>query len=147
MANKLSSIHDKMTLKAFRQIALILLILCIISPTHSHYHERGRDRDRKRIKATGNGPSSLASQQPQIATKITTINLCSKERDMKLVCHCTPDDVSLSLSFLSHQQIFIAFFTVLVFLELFLLHFQYTVTGKIFPFHCEIVKKILFIFY
>jgi Leucine rich repeat/BspA type Leucine rich repeat region (6 copies) len=37
-------------------------------------------------------PSFLPSQQHHmIESKVMPINLCSKERDMKLVCHCSPD--------------------------------------------------------
>jgi Leucine-rich repeat (LRR) protein len=49
---------------------------------------RHRDRDRKKHRE----PSSLASQHHIIETKVVPINLCSKGRDMKLVCHCSPDN-------------------------------------------------------
>lgn len=64
--------------------ALILLSLCTI-PIES----RHRDKDRKKHRE----PSSLPSQQHHIIeSKVMPINLCSKGRDMKLVCHCSPPD-------------------------------------------------------
>lgn len=66
--------------------ALILLFLCTM-PIES----RHRDRDRKKHQRE---PSSLPSQQHHtiIESKVTPINLCSRERDNKLVCHCSPDN-------------------------------------------------------
>lgn len=65
--------------------ALILLFLCTM-PIESSRH---RDKDRKKHRE----PSSLPSQQHHIIeSKVMPINLCSKGRDMKLVCHCSPPD-------------------------------------------------------
>lgn len=61
----------------------MLLCLCTM-PIESRHRERDRKKHRE--------PSSLASQHHIIETKIEPINLCSKERDMKLVCHCSPDN-------------------------------------------------------
>ncbi|CRK99188.1 CLUMA_CG012497, isoform A [Clunio marinus] len=65
--------------------ALIVFFLCTTIPIES----RHRDRDRKKQRE----PSSLPSQQHHIIeSKAMPINLCSKGRDMKLVCHCSPDN-------------------------------------------------------
>lgn len=64
--------------------ALILLFLCTM-PIES----RHRDRDRKKHRE----PAPLPSQQHHIIeSKVMPINLCSKERDLKLVCHCSPNN-------------------------------------------------------
>ncbi|CAO1415993.1 unnamed protein product [Diamesa serratosioi] len=69
--------------------ALMLLIVCTVYETES----ANQRQHRKKVKGHHHEPASLASQQHHIIDKaVSPINLCSKERDMKLVCHCTPDD-------------------------------------------------------
>ena len=69
--------------------ALMLLIICTVYETES----ANQRQHRKKVKGHHHEPASLASQQHHIIDKaVSPINLCSKERDMKLVCHCTPDD-------------------------------------------------------
>lgn len=64
--------------------AVILLFLCTM-PIESRHREKDRKKHRE--------PSSLPSQQHHIIeSKVMPINLCSKGRDMKLVCHCSPPD-------------------------------------------------------
>lgn len=66
--------------------AFLLLFLCTM-PIESSRH---RDRERKKQHRE---PASLPSQQHHIIeSKVMPINLCSKGRDMKLVCHCSPDN-------------------------------------------------------
>lgn len=92
----------RMASNTYQQIALMLLILCIVSPIESRTRE---NKKREKI----NGPDSLTTQQQQQQQKIqqetqsqqhilqnnlkSSTNLCSKEREMKLLCHCTPEDV------------------------------------------------------
>jgi hypothetical protein len=66
--------------------ALIVLFLCTL-PIESVRH---RERDRKKHRE----PSSLASQHHIIESKVTPLNICIRERDTKLVCHCSPDNGS-----------------------------------------------------
>lgn len=66
--------------------ALIVLFLCTL-PIESVRHRENKER-----KSKHRDPSPLASQHHIIESKVTPINLCSKERDMKLVCHCSPDN-------------------------------------------------------
>lgn len=69
-------------------LILILFLNNALQPIESRQH---RERDRKN-RHRGSEPSSLASQQHTIIeTKVEPINLCSKGRDMKLVCHCSPN--------------------------------------------------------
>lgn len=87
---------------------LFLLILCIVSPTESYYREQssnsrtisnnGTSISGPTIGATGNIlssklASSRRSQSYSMPVSMEAVkNLCSKDRDMKLVCHCTPED-------------------------------------------------------
>ncbi|KAL7034732.1 hypothetical protein ACKWTF_008083 [Chironomus riparius] len=74
----------KMAALSHMLYTIILLYLCAI-PIESRHRERDRKKHRE--------PSSLASQQHHIIeSKVMPINLCSKQRDMKLMCHCTPDN-------------------------------------------------------
>lgn len=76
---------------------LFLLFLCIVSPIESYYREQSRSTS-PTTNNNGTAASPLASKInsrkhqlypiPALAVK----NLCSKDRDMKLVCHCTPED-------------------------------------------------------
>jgi Leucine rich repeat len=74
-----------MTSITYQFVTLLLLISCIVCPTESRYKEK--DRDRKYDKSTPYGA------YPSSAT-VASVNLCSKNRDLKLVCHCAPDDSS-----------------------------------------------------
>jgi Leucine-rich repeat (LRR) protein len=73
----------KMAALSHMLYTIILLYLCAI-PIESRHRERERKKHRE--------PSSLPSQQHHIIAKGMPINLCSKQRDMKLVCYCTPDN-------------------------------------------------------
>lgn len=62
----------------------IILLYLFAMPIESRHRERDRKKHRE--------PSSLASQQHHIIeSKVMPINLCSRQRNMKLMCHCTPD--------------------------------------------------------
>ena len=78
----------KVDTSIYHQIAIFVVIVCFISPTESRYRERKRDKSE---------PSPLATQQQyhQITVPKASLNLCSKDRAMKLACHCTPDDVNI----------------------------------------------------
>jgi hypothetical protein len=64
----------------------MLLVLCTMPIDGSRRRDRERDHKNRHRE-----PSSLASQHHIIESKVMPINLCSKGRDMKLVCHCSPD--------------------------------------------------------
>ncbi|XP_052889989.1 connectin-like [Anopheles moucheti] len=66
----------------YQNLTLALLVLCIVtSPIESRY----REKDVKKAKAS---PPAL----PQMIIPSPLMNLCSGDREMKLVCHCSPDD-------------------------------------------------------
>lgn len=70
-------------------LTLLLFLNHALQPIESRQH---RERDRKNRHRSSSEPSSLASQQHHIIeSKVEPINLCSKGRDMKLVCHCSPN--------------------------------------------------------
>lgn len=71
----------------FCTLTLLLFLNYALLPIESRQH---RERDRKNRHRTE--PSSLASQHHIIESKVMPINLCSKGRDMKLVCHCSPNN-------------------------------------------------------
>ncbi|ETN65252.1 hypothetical protein AND_002983 [Anopheles darlingi] len=79
------------TITAYRHLSLALLVLCIVtSPTESRY----REKDAKKSKG-----ATLQQQQqqqhhnmPPMVIPSPLMNLCSGDREMKLVCHCSPDD-------------------------------------------------------
>ncbi|XP_039453246.1 connectin-like [Culex pipiens pallens] len=83
-----------MTSKFYRHAALVLLLLCIVtSPTESRY----RDKDPKKAKSAqlnviGGHSSSASSNTLHGMSTPPLMNLCSGDREMKLVCHCSPDD-------------------------------------------------------
>ncbi|KAL1395498.1 hypothetical protein pipiens_011202 [Culex pipiens pipiens] len=83
-----------MTSKFYRHTALVLLLLCIVtSPTESRY----RDKDPKKAKSAqlnviGGHSSSASSNTLHGMSSPPLMNLCSGDREMKLVCHCSPDD-------------------------------------------------------
>nr|XP_029727844.1 connectin-like [Aedes albopictus] len=67
----------------YRHVTLVLLLLCVVTcPTES----RNREKDLKKSKTT------QLSQVPYSETVSSLLNLCSGDREMKLVCHCSPDD-------------------------------------------------------
>lgn len=70
---------ERMTALNHIYYALIVLLVCTM-PIESVRHRENKDRK----KHPAREPSSLASQH-HIIEKVNTVNLCSKERDMKLV--------------------------------------------------------------
>uniref|UniRef100_A0A182UD95 Reticulon/nogo receptor n=1 Tax=Anopheles melas TaxID=34690 RepID=A0A182UD95_9DIPT len=65
----------------YQHLTLALLVLCIVtSPIESRY----REKDAKKGKAQ--------PILPQMIVPSPLMNLCSGDREMKLVCHCSPDD-------------------------------------------------------
>ncbi|XP_055607840.1 connectin-like [Uranotaenia lowii] len=69
----------------YRHIALVVLLLCLItSPTESRY----REKEPKKVKS----PQQNLLQTSGIQAASPLMNLCSGDREMKLVCHCSPDD-------------------------------------------------------
>lgn len=78
--------HRKMSSNTYQQIALILLVLCIVSPIESRY-----EKERKQEKSIG----AQQSTQPQLATQQTSVSLCRKDRTLSFLCHCTPEDESI----------------------------------------------------
>lgn len=79
----------------YQQIALILLVLCIVScPIESRYE----NKDRKQEKSIGaqQQQQQPSSSQPQLTVpQTTTLSLCKKDRALSFLCHCTPDDESI----------------------------------------------------
>lgn len=61
---------------------IVLLVCCTMSIETAQHH---KSRERKKHVSQSREPSSLASSQHHIIEKVNTVNLCSKERDMKLV--------------------------------------------------------------
>lgn len=78
--------HRKMSSNTYQQIALILLVLCIVSPIESRY-----EKERKQEKSIG----IQQSTQPQLTAPQTSANLCRKDRTFAFLCHCTPEDESI----------------------------------------------------
>ena len=77
----------KMSSNTYQQIALILLVLCIVSPIESRY-----EKERKQEKSIG----AVARTQPQPqADQTTSVSLCKKDRTLPFLCHCTPEDESI----------------------------------------------------
>lgn len=73
--------------EAYQSMTLMLLFLCLVSPSYSRYN----DRDINSEISTRKWEKS--KQRATDAVGISShMNLCSKDRDMKLVCHCTPED-------------------------------------------------------
>lgn len=68
-------------------IAIILILCCIFSRTESRRTE-ARDSYTQRSRKVTDRYSALPST-------IETVNICSRRRDFKLLCHCTPDDEKL----------------------------------------------------
>jgi hypothetical protein len=75
----------KMSSNTYQQIALILLVLCIVSPIESRY-----EKERKQEKSIG----VAARTQPQLEQQ-TSASLCKKDRTLPFLCHCTPEDESI----------------------------------------------------
>jgi Leucine rich repeat len=76
-----------MSSNTYQQIALILLVLCIVSPIESRY-----EKERKQEKSIG---ATAARTQPQSADQQTSVSLCKKDRTLPFLCHCTPEDESI----------------------------------------------------
>lgn len=76
-----------MSSNTYQQIALILLVLCIVSPIESRY-----EKDRKPEKSIGSTQQSTLAQPtaPQMA-----VSLCRKDRTLSFLCHCTPEDENI----------------------------------------------------
>ncbi|XP_058129226.1 connectin-like [Anopheles ziemanni] len=67
----------------YQNLTLALLVLCIVtSPIESRYRE----------KDTKKGKSMPQPNLPPMIVPSPLMNLCSGDREMKLVCHCSPDD-------------------------------------------------------
>ncbi|XP_021706377.1 connectin [Aedes aegypti] len=72
-----------MATTCYQHATLVLLLLCVVTcPTESRY----REKDPKKSK------SAQLSQVPISETVPSLLNLCSGDREMKIVCHCSPDD-------------------------------------------------------
>lgn len=71
----------------YQQIALILLVLCIVSPIESRFE----NKERKQEKSIG---IQQTSTQPQL-TPPQGLSLCKKDRTLSFLCHCTPDDENI----------------------------------------------------
>lgn len=78
--------HRKMSSTTYQQIALILLVLCIVSPIESRY-----EKERNQEKSIGVQQNS----QPQLTVPQTSASLCKKDPKLPLLCHCTPEDESI----------------------------------------------------
>lgn len=78
--------HRKMTSNTYQQIALILLVLCIVSPIESRY-----EKERKQEKSIG----IQQSTQPQLTAPQTSVSLCRRDRTLSFLCHCTPADENI----------------------------------------------------
>jgi hypothetical protein len=77
----------KMSSNTYQQIALILLVLCIVSPIESRFESK----ERKLEKSIG----TQQSTQPQLTVPQTALSLCKKDRALSFLCHCTPDDENI----------------------------------------------------
>ncbi|XP_065081745.1 connectin-like [Ochlerotatus camptorhynchus] len=67
----------------YRHVTLVLLLLCIVtSPTESRYREKYPPKSK---------PAQL-NQVPIRATMQMPLNLCSEDRNLKLLCNCIPED-------------------------------------------------------
>ncbi|XP_050085238.1 connectin-like [Anopheles aquasalis] len=79
------------TMTTYRHLSLVaLLVLCLVtSPTESRY----REKDAKKGKgATASQQQQQHHNMPPMVIPSPLMNLCSGDREMKLVCHCSPDD-------------------------------------------------------
>jgi hypothetical protein len=88
MVKREMKVKEMSSSNTYQQIALILLVLCIVSPIESRY-EKDRKVDSKSI---GTQTSQPATQAASIKPPIS---LCSKERTLSFLCHCTPEDESI----------------------------------------------------
>lgn len=71
---------------------LLVLFFCIVSPIES-YREQQQQQDGNVTNALNNRKQGVQQQVfPMTMAASAVKNLCSKDRDMKLVCHCTPED-------------------------------------------------------
>lgn len=83
----------------YQCVTSLLLFLCIVSPIESYYREQQQQQQQNSTTYDSNNTSRVnvsgrQSQQvsPMAMSSSAVKNLCSKDRDMKLVCHCTPED-------------------------------------------------------
>lgn len=79
----------EMSSNTYQQIALILLVLCIVSPIESRY-----EKDRK-VESKSIGTQQTSSQPAQLASSQPPISLCRKDRTLSFLCHCTPEDEAI----------------------------------------------------
>lgn len=81
----------------YQQIALILLVLCIVSPIESRYENKERKQEKSiGVQQQQQQPPPQSSTQPQLTVPQTsTLSLCKKDRTLSFLCHCTPDDESI----------------------------------------------------
>lgn len=99
--------HRKMSPNTYQKIALVLLVLCIVSPIESRYE----NKERKQEKSIG----SQQGTQPQLTIQKTVLSLCRKDRRDSFLCHCTPDDESIK----AQKGLFLIEFTLLFFFAVF----------------------------
>ena len=97
--------HRKMSSNTYQQIALILLVLCIVSPIESRY-----EKERKQEKSIG----TQQNTQPQLPAPQTSVSLCRKDRTLSFLCHCTPEDESIKAQkgLLLHDSRLLCFFSI-----------------------------------
>jgi hypothetical protein len=91
MLKKNNRRENEMSSNTYQQIALILLVLCIVSPIESRYESK----ERKQEKSIGIQQSSTSSTQPQLTVPQKALSLCEKDRTFSFLCHCTPDNESI----------------------------------------------------
>ncbi|XP_063709040.1 connectin-like [Culicoides brevitarsis] len=97
---------------------LLLFLLCIVCPIQSHYNQQQQQQQKVQgnLSSSSSRISNVGATLAAVASTKTTFvggsqssrrklpiqqvyhvsssikNLCSKDRDMKLVCHCSPED-------------------------------------------------------
>ncbi|XP_037907753.1 connectin [Hermetia illucens] len=71
-----------------RTLTILFLVCCIVCSSESRY----RDRDRRRGEKTGGGRMYSSAAAAAMPSTFPTVNLCSKDRDTKLLCYCSPDE-------------------------------------------------------
>uniref|UniRef100_A0A336LLJ4 CSON010967 protein n=1 Tax=Culicoides sonorensis TaxID=179676 RepID=A0A336LLJ4_CULSO len=97
------------TYQSSKTLLLLLFLLCIVCPIQSHYNQQ--QQQQQKIQGNISSSSSKISNVGVLTTATASTivsrrkpiqqvyhvssaikNLCSKDRDMKLVCHCSPED-------------------------------------------------------
>jgi len=88
--------REKMSSNTYQQIALILLVLCIVSPIESRY-EKERKQDKSIGVASPSSSLSSSSSRHAPSQEATTppLNLCKRNPNLSFMCHCSPDDESI----------------------------------------------------